>query len=136
MDRSVIKLFDEYEKAFSSLNVEGQVATLARHFISAGPKGGISQSREEFAQLASKATEFYKQVGQKRAKMLSLKEMPISPEYIMIVVHWGVTFENKKVGQKVVEFDVTYIVQKLDDAPKILMFITHTDEGEAMKELV
>ncbi len=46
---------------------------------------------------------------------------------------WGVTF--KKTGSKLIEFDVTYFIQKTGPEPKIIMFIAHLDEDNAMKEL-
>lgn len=51
----------------------------------------------------------------------------------MVKVHWGATFE--KTGNKLVEFDVTYFIQKTGTEPKIIMFIVHQDEERAMKEL-
>jgi len=53
----------------------------------------------------------------------------------MVKVHWGVTF--KKTGNKMMEFDVTYFVQKTGNEPKIIMFIAHQDQDEqkTMQEL-
>ena len=65
--------------------------------------------------------------------MLSISEIPISHEYSMVPVHWGVKF--KKTGDKWVEFDITYIVHNPAEKPEIIMFITHEDEQKAMKEL-
>ena len=60
--------------------------------------------------------------------------MPICDKYSMVVVRWGLSFE--KMGSKIVEFDISYIVYEKDDVdPKIIMFISHEDEGEAMKKL-
>jgi hypothetical protein len=133
MDAQVKKLFDEYERAFSALEVEKQVPFFAEHFISAGPRGSIAQSRDEFAKMASQAAEFYKQVGQTSAKILSMAETAISDHYSMVDVHWGATFE--KTGDKMIEFDVTYFLQKTGGEPKIIMFIGHQDEQKAMEEL-
>ncbi len=130
---AVKKLFAEYEKAFNALDVEKQVPFFAEHFISAGPRGSIAHGRDEFAKMANKAAEFYRSVGQTSAKILSMDETPISNEYSMVKVHWGVTF--KKTGNKLIEFDVTYFIQKTGPEPKIIMFIAHQDEERAMKEL-
>ena len=130
---SIKKLFAEYEKAFNVLDVEKQVPFFAEHFISAGPRGSIAQGRDEFAKMASKAAEFYRNVGQTSAKILSMDETEISREYSMVKVHWGVTF--KKIGNRLIEFDVTYFIQKIGPEPKIIMFIAHQDEEKAMKEL-
>jgi hypothetical protein len=133
MDVQVKKLFDEYEKAFNALDVEKQVLFFAEHFISAGPRGSIAQSRDEFAKMASQAAEFYKSVGQTSAKILSMEETPISDHYSMVKVHWGATFQ--KTGDKVIEFDVTYFLQKTSGEPKIIMFVAHQDEQKAMEKL-
>jgi hypothetical protein len=133
MTDAVKKLFTEYEKAFNALEVEKQVPLFAEHFISAGPRGSIALGRDEFARMASKAAEFYRSVGQTSAKILSLDETAISSEYSMVKVHWGVTFE--KTENKLIEFDVTYFIQKTGPEPKIIMFISHQDEERAMKEL-
>ncbi len=127
------KLFAEYEKAFNALDVEKQVPFFAEHFISAGPRGSIALGRDEFAKMASKVAEFYRSVGQTSAKILSMDESSISNEYSMVKVYWGVTF--KKTENKLIEFDVTYFIQKTGPEPKIIMFIAHQDEERAMKGL-
>lgn len=133
MTDDVKKLFEEYEKAFNALEVEKQVPFFAEHFISAGPRGSIAQGRDEFSRMASEAAKFYRSVGQTSAKILSMDETAISGEYSMVKVHWGVTFA--KTGNKLIEFDVTYFIQKTGPEPKIIMFIAHQDEEEAMKDL-
>jgi len=133
MTEAIKKLFAEYEKAFNALDVEKQVPLFAEHFISAGPRGSIAQGRDEFAKMASEAAKFYRSVGQTSAKILSMDETAISGEYSMVNIRWGVTFE--KTGNKLIEFDVTYFIQKTSPEPKIIMFIAHQDEEKAMKEL-
>lgn len=41
----------------------------------------------------------------------------------------------EKTGNKLIEFDVTYFIQRIGPGPKIIMFIAHQDEERAMKEL-
>ncbi len=132
MRGSIKKLFAEYEKVFNALEVEKQLPFFAEHFISADPRGSIAHGRDEFAKMANKAVEFYRNVGQTSTKILSMDETPISREYSMVKVHWGVTF--KKTGSKLIEFDVTYFIQKTGPEPKIIMFIARQDEESAMKE--
>ncbi len=103
----------------------------AEHFISAGPKGSIAVGRDEFAKMASSAAEFYRSVGQTSAKIVSMDEVAISNEYSMVKVHWGVTFA--KTGNRLIEFDVSYFINKTGSEPKIIMFVAHQDEEKAMK---
>ncbi|VVB89059.1 Uncharacterised protein [uncultured archaeon] len=62
-----------------------------------------------------------------------MEETAISREYSIVKVHWGLTL--MKTGNKLIEFDVTYFIQKIGPEPKIIMFIAHQDEERAMKEL-
>jgi hypothetical protein len=132
-DPSLKKLFDEYEAAFKALNMEKSAGFFADTFISAGPRGAIAQSKIEFLKMGQQAAEFYRKVGQTSAKILIADENPISKEYTMVRVHWGVTFH--KTGDKLIEFDVSYLVQKTSPEPKIILFIAHQDEEKAMQEL-
>jgi uncharacterized protein YndB with AHSA1/START domain len=126
-------LFNEYEKAFAALDIKKSAGFFSDTFISAGPRGAIAQSKAEFLKLADQAAEFYRRVGQTSAKILSLKETAVSDQYSLMKIHWGVTF--KKTGDTMIEFDVSYLVQKIGPEPKIILFIAHEDEEQAMKEL-
>ncbi|HXL55551.1 MAG TPA: DUF4440 domain-containing protein [Chitinophagaceae bacterium] len=127
------KLFNEYERAFNKLDIRKNAEFFADTFISAGPKGTIAQNKNDFLQKAEQASEFYKSIGQTSAKILSKKLLPISDQYTMVTLHWGVTFQ--KTGNELIEFDVTYLVQETGNEPKIILFIAHQDEEEAMKKL-
>lgn len=134
MDTAPIeKLFLEYEKAFNDLDVKKNAEFFADTFISAGPNGTIAQSKQDFMQRAEQARAFYKSVGQTSAKIISKNIIPISDQYAMVTVHWGVTFQ--KTDDKLTEFDVSYIVFQPGNKPSIILFISHEDEQEAMKKL-
>jgi hypothetical protein len=126
------RLFKQYEKDFDKLDMKAISNYYADTFISAGPKGTITQSKKEFEEKGEQAVAFYRSVGQKSARIISKRTMPISNEYTMVVVRWGVIFE--KTGAKPIEFDVTYIVQDIS-SPQIILFISHEDEEAAMKKL-
>jgi len=127
------KLFKEYEMAFDKLDLKKISGYCADSFISAGPKGSIAQSKNEYEKKAELAIQFYRSVGRNSARIVSKRVMPICNEYSMVVVRWGVTFE--KIGTKQIEFDVSYIIQETDIDPKIILLISHEDEEAAMKKL-
>jgi hypothetical protein len=126
-------LFKQYETSFDKLDVRSLADYCADNFISAGPKGTIAQTKKEFEEKGKEAVKFYRSVGRNSAKIISKRIMPISDCYSMVVIRWGVTFE--KTGSKLVEFDITYIIQMTGDDPKIILFISHEDEETAMKRL-
>jgi ketosteroid isomerase-like protein len=130
---AIEKLFLEYEKAFNDLDIKRNAEMFADTFISAGPKGAIAQGKKDFLEKAGQAAEFYKSAGQTSAKIISKNIIPVSDQYLMVTVHWGVTF--KKTGDELIEFDVSYIIYEGGDEPRIILFIAHQDEEEAMKKL-
>jgi hypothetical protein len=132
MDKRIEKLFADYGRSFSALQLQNTAKLYADDFIAAGPKGIISQTRDAFVKNAEKAADFYRSVGQERAEAKSMKETWFSDNYVMVTVHWAVTF--KSLG-KPAEFDVSYLVQLTDKDPKIILFISHEDEQETMKKL-
>jgi hypothetical protein len=132
MDQRIEKLFADYGKSFSALEMRRIAGLYSEHFIAAGPKGTISQTRKDFLGNADKAAAFYKSVGQESAKLLSAKETWFGDKYVMVTVHWGVTFKSL---DKPVEFDVSYLVQLTAPEPQIILFVSHEDEQEMMKEL-
>jgi hypothetical protein len=132
VDKRIKALFEDYGAAFSALALQKTAKLYADDFIAAGPKGVISNTRDEFIKNADKAAEFYRSVGQERAEIKSMKETWYSESYVMVTIHWAVNFKSL---DKPAEFDVSYLVQLTDDKPKIILFISHTDEEETMKEL-
>ena len=86
-----------------------------------------------FVEKAEEAAGFYRSIGQKSARIISKEVIHISNEYCLVTVHWSVIFE--KTGEQPVEFDVSYLVQEIQDEMKIILFISHEDEMEAMKKL-
>ena len=126
-------LFKQYETAFNKLDLKTISGFYADTFMSAGPKGVIAQGKKEFQDKAEQAVSFYRSVGHNSAKIISKRIMPICEKYSMVVIRWGVTFE--KMGPKIIEFDISYFVYERDEDAKIILFISHEDEEDAMKKL-
>jgi hypothetical protein len=127
------KLFSQYEKSFEKLDLKTIAGLYADNFISAGPKGTIAVGKEDFLAKAEQTAAFYRSIGQSSGRILSKKFIPFGNDYTMVTIHWGLTF--KKTGDKVTEFDVSYLVQETGTDPKIILFISHEDEDAAMKKL-
>ena len=133
MYEPIRRLFEAYAEAFDKLDFKKQAEFFADDFMMTGPKGVTSQSKQEFLASAEKAVAFYKNAGQTSVKMIAIDVTPLNNEYVIAKTHWGVTFE--KTGDKMVEFDMSYIVHETLPEPKIILAIAHQDEDEAMKGL-
>jgi len=126
-------LFKEYETAFDKLDVKKISGYCADSIISAGPKGSIAQNRKDYEKKAEQTNKFYKSVGRNSARIISKRVMPICNDYSMVVVRWGITFD--KTGNKLIEFDTSYIIEETGNEPKIILLISHEDEEAAMEKL-
>ena len=126
-------LFKEYETAFDKLDLKKISGYCADSFITAGPKGSITQNKKDCEKKAAQTNKFYKSVGRTSARIISKRVMPICNDYSMVVVRWGITFD--KTGNKLIEFDRSYIIEETGSEPKIILLISHVDEEAEMKKL-
>ncbi len=127
------RFFQNYEKTVADNSFEKTVEYFADTFMLAGPRGAVTMSRAEFLALSRQAAEFYKNVGRTSARILSMNETLITNQYSLVTTHWGLTFE--KTGNKVIESDITFLVQKTASEPTILTFIDHQDDEEVYRQL-
>jgi hypothetical protein len=127
------EFFSKYEQAFSELDAKKQAELFADTFLTAGPQGTIAHSKEEWIKLADSMAGVYRSIGQDYVKILTMHEQRISDEYAMVNVRWGAKF--KKIPNKLIEFDVSYLVQQIGDSKKIILSIAHQDEAKAMESL-
>ena len=126
-------LFKQYATAFDQMDIKAISHFCADNFMSAGPNGIISQTKQEYVEKAEQVVNFYRSIGRKSARIISKRMMPICDKYTMVVIRWGITFE--KTGSALIEFDISYIIYEEEPDPKIILFISHEDEEIAMKKL-
>lgn len=134
MDEAKIHiLFKIYENAFNELDTATIAKQYANTFIAAGPKGSVAIDKKDFIKKSKEAAEMYKSLGQNSARLIAKKITPISKEYAMVTAKWGVTFE--KTGEQLIEFDISYLIQQIDEEMQVVLFISHQDEEEMISML-
>jgi len=127
------QLFADYEEEFGQLDFKNIARHYTDNFMGAGPKGMVINSKKAFLEKAREASAFYESIGQNSGRIMSKEVLHISNEYCMVTVHWAVKFD--KTGDQETTFDISYIVQEINDEMKIILFITHEDEEEVIKSL-
>jgi ketosteroid isomerase-like protein len=133
MTGDIKRMFQKYEASVAAADFKKTVEYFADSFILAGPRGAFPMTKPEFLDLSKQAVQLYKKLGRTSAMILSLEEMPVSNEYSMVKTHWGLTFQ--KTGNKIIESDITFLVQKNGAEPKIIMFIDHQDDEKVFQDL-
>ena len=133
IDQKLQRFFTEFKRAIDEHDFEKLGALYADSFISAGPSGSVIRTRADFLAQARSASTFYESVGQTSLNILSMRQTPITECYSLVKVSWGATF--RATGDRVVEFDDSYVVQATEGAPKIIVLIAHQDERAVLKRL-
>jgi hypothetical protein len=75
--------------------------------------------------------EFNRAAGMTGLAVIAIEALPLTDQFIIATVEWGATFE--KTGDEQVRFKITYILQDQDGAGKILGYLSHEDQMDAMR---
>lgn len=127
--------FMGYEARFNqslagSIDVEGTANTFANCFIEANPFGvNCGKNDDQFRAMIPRGYEFYKSIGTKSMKILSLKITSLDDYHSMANVHWQAIYSKKDGSEESIEFDVIYFIQTAGEQPKIFAYITGDEQG-------
>lgn len=134
-NNSVIKnFFETYALVSMEPNLERHASLYAGEFIAAGPSGSAAFKNDgKFIEWLKQVHDFNKKIGMEALRAVSVSSDPISDKYSFATVEWGAKF--KKTGEKLIRFEITYLLQFIENEPKILAYVDHEDQEKAMKEL-
>lgn len=132
--------FQGYEARFASgikgnVDVEGTAAAFADCFVEASPAGIICGRNDAgFRESIPKGYDFYRTIGTQSMKILSKETTSLDDLHFVCKVHWRSTYLKKHTkDQEMIDFDVFYILQHLNDTIKIFAYITG-DEQKVLKD--
>ncbi|MBO3275177.1 nuclear transport factor 2-like protein [Pseudomonas schmalbachii] len=140
MEASVRKLFERYKRLFNqSLGGDtdmDEVASLyAPEFIGAAPAGvRTGKNDDQFRQLLAQGYAHYRAMGTREMRIRNVHLSPIDDRHCMAHVAWTATYARKDQPDVAIDFDVHYLVQKLDgEEPKVFGWVTG-DEQTLLRE--
>nr|WP_295868203.1 hypothetical protein [uncultured Chitinophaga sp.] len=124
--------FERYAAANNNNDLKGITGFYAENFIAAIPgNNGAFKNDDSFIEWLKQVEQFNRQTGMQSIEVVRLKETPISNGYTQATVTWGAKYE--KTGDELLTFDISYFLY-LNGAPKIIMYISHEDQNELMKQ--
>ena len=133
------QFFTAYEKRYAdalagSIDVEATAAVFADAFIEANPFGvQAGKNDEELRKVIPEGMEFYRKIGTKSMEVDSVSITPLDPLHYLAKVHWRATYAKKDKSELLIEFDVIYFLQDINQELKIFAYITGDERG-VMKE--
>jgi len=135
IEKKLEDFFRKYEARFNeslvgTIDIEETVNSFTDCFIGANPFGVLcGKNDDQFRAVITQGHEFYRSIGTKSMIIDSVKVSSLDEYHSMAKVHWR-SFYNKKDGrEELIEFDVIYFVQTIDEKPKIFAYITGDEQG-------
>jgi hypothetical protein len=135
VETSVRRLFERYERLFNrSLAGEvdmDEVASLyASDFIAASPAGVMSgKNDDQLKQTMMRGYAHYRAIGTKEMRIRNVAISPIDEHHCVAHVAWAATYGRPDVADVAIDFDVHYLVQKLDEEPRVFGWISGDEEA-------
>jgi hypothetical protein len=132
--------FTDYETRFnrflsdSHLDLDGQVGAFADCFVESSPVGvSCGKNDDQFRKAIPEGFAFYKSIGTQSMKIGALDITPLDDYHAMVKVHWESHYKKPDGSPLQIDFDVIYMLQILDDQPRIFAYITGDEQGTLQK---
>ena len=110
---------------------EALAGVYAPTFIVGGPEGSQAFPNDaRFVEWIRQVADFNRQHGMRSIMAVSIRDMTLSPIHTLATVTWGARFE--KTGDRVIEFDISYLLEKAADDWRILSYISRSDQNAEM----
>jgi hypothetical protein len=130
------QFFQKYEEGANTFDPDLVTSQFAEVFIGGGPNGVFDgQNDERFREAIPQRKAFMEQIGFKRARIESLDETVLDGHYSMVAVQWRMTFQQEPDRVQDAEFEILYFLFIRNEQPKVVMYISHDDEEETMREM-
>ncbi|MBW7926071.1 MAG: nuclear transport factor 2 family protein [Burkholderiaceae bacterium] len=139
METSVRKFFERYESCFNqSLRGDmdtGEVAALyASEFIAASPAGVMAgKNDDQLKQVMAQGFARYRAIGTKEMRIRNVRLSSIDDCHCVAHVAWTATYARNDQPDVAIDFDVHYLVQKLDGEPKVFGWISGDEQALLVK---
>lgn len=118
----------------SKPDIEGTTNSFSEYFIEANPAGVTTgQNDQKFKEAIPQGYEFYIRIGITAMRITSTEITLLDEFHSMVKVSWRSEFLKKDQSSGSIDFVVIYLLQILDNTPKIFAYITG-DEQAALKE--
>lgn len=110
--------------------MEAEAVLFTDTFIAASPAGvRIGRNGPELGQTVAQGFEYQRAIGTTDMRMRDLRITPIDAHHCIAHVAWTATYAREDLAETAVDFDVHYLVQKLDGPPRIFGWIAGDEEA-------
>jgi hypothetical protein len=135
METSVRKLFERYESFFKrslggDIDMDEVASLYASDFIAASPAGVMTgKNDDQLKQVMAQGYAHYRAIGTKEMRIRKVGLSPIDEHHCVAHVAWTATYARPDQADIAIDFDVHYLVQKLDGEPKIFGWVSDDEQA-------
>ncbi|MFL5015017.1 MAG: nuclear transport factor 2 family protein [Rhizobium sp.] len=139
METAVRNLFARYQRFFNralngDVDLDANASFYASAFIAASPAGVMAgKNDDQLGRLMEQGYERYRATGTKEMRIRDLRLSPIDECHCVAHVAWTGIYARRDAPDISIDFDVHYLVQKLNGEPKIFGWVSG-DEQALLKE--
>jgi hypothetical protein len=135
MEKNVKDLFERYEKLFQlalndQVDMDQVASSYATAFIAASPAGvHVGRNDEHLKEVMRQGFENYRRIGTKDMRLRHVGIVPIDEHHCLAHVAWTAIYDRGGEPDACIDFEVHYLVQQLDDAPKIFGWVSGDEQA-------
>jgi hypothetical protein len=139
MEVAVRKLFERYQSLFNrslggDADMDAVASLYASDFIAASPAGVMTgKNDDQLKRVMAQGYARYRAIGTKAMRIRDVRISPIDEHHCLAHVAWTATYAREDRSDTAIDFDVHYLVQKLDDDAKVFGWVSG-DEDALLKK--
>ena len=135
MEAAVRKLFERYESFFNrslgdAVDMDEVASLYASDFIAASPAGVMTgKNDDQLKQVMERGYARYRAIGTKQMRLRDVRIVPIDEHHCLAHVAWTATYAREDQADTSIDFDVHYLVQKLDGEAKVFGWVSGDEQA-------
>ena len=128
---SLDQFFSRYAELSLGPHPEALAGLYAPMFIVGGPEGSHGFANDgHFLEWLKQVAAFNREHGMRALTVVSIDGIELSPLHTLATVTWGARFH--KTGHRLIEFAISYLLEKSDRDWRILSYISRSDQNAEM----
>jgi hypothetical protein len=139
MEAAVRKLFERYESFFNrslggDVDMDEGASLYASDFIAASPAGVMAgKNDDQLKRVMEQGYAHYRAIGTKEMRIRAVRISPIDEHHCLAHVAWKAIYAREDQPDTAINFNVHYLVQKLDGEAKVFGWVSG-DERALLKK--
>jgi hypothetical protein len=135
MEESVRQFFERYESLFrralaGDVDMDEVASLYAPAFIAASPAGVMTGTNDDsLKQVMAQGYARYRAIGTKDMRIRHIRLSPMDDHHCVAHVAWTAIYARKDRPDARIDFDVHYLVQKLDGEPRVFGWVSGDEQA-------